>query len=167
MPINQFAPEIPGFLEGDVTVLAVDAPANFPPPAIGNQVVDPKKAFTLKVEWEVFGAISALWVGGLGALGASWAVTAYAESIGAGPEKQIGSATVATGASAPSTVHPGGLKYTATVPVAAGALTEDLSTDESGMYKLAVSVFLNSSLPGGFDLTGYLEGPIIRVEDPE
>jgi hypothetical protein len=58
--------------------------------------------------------------------------------------------------------QPPGILGTVTVPP---ILTED-SGDESGIYKLVVSVFLNSSIPGGkFDLMGFQEGPFIQIED--
>ncbi|HVE97267.1 MAG TPA: hypothetical protein VNA67_09825 [Pseudonocardiaceae bacterium] len=52
--------------------------------------------------------------------------------------------------------------------VAAGTLEEhEPGTDRSGIYKLAVAVFLNSSLgTPGFDLTGFREGPMIQAENP-
>ena len=57
-------------------------------------------------------------------------------------------------------------EYTVTVTVPANTLQED-SGDVSGIYKLVVSVFLNSNLGSpGFDVTGFREGPIIKMEDP-
>lgn len=60
-------------------------------------------------------------------------------------------------------------KYEATIVVPKDKLDEhDPGTDIGGIYKLAVAVFLNSTLAGtpGFDLVGYREGPIIQAENP-
>lgn len=89
----------------------------------------------------------------------------YAESVGPGDETQIGSATVPTSAAIACSVNgPPCLGFTATVNVPAGTLQED-SGGQSGVYKLVGTVFLNSGI-GPFDMSGYQEGPIIRVEDP-
>ena len=57
-------------------------------------------------------------------------------------------------------------EYTVTVTVPANTLQED-SGDVSGIYKLVVSVFLNSNLGSpGFDVTGFREGPILKMENP-
>jgi hypothetical protein len=56
--------------------------------------------------------------------------------------------------------------YTANVLASASGLSEhDPSSPESGIYKLSVAVFLNSTLPApGFDLVGFRGGPLIQVE---
>jgi hypothetical protein len=164
---QSFDPTIPGYLEGEVGAIVLSAPATFPPPALRRLVVDPGKPFDVTVEWEIFGDLVPLW---LGALDPSWQVEVYAESIGPGPEVTIGSATVAKTATQPCTVNTAKsncTKYSAKVTVAAGTLPEDDGTS-SGIYKLVATVFLNSSLPGqGYDLSGFTEGPIIRVEGPQ
>jgi hypothetical protein len=39
---------------------------------------------------------------------------------------------------------------------------------QSGTHKIVVTTFLNSELGSvGYDMMGYAEGPIIKVEDPE
>jgi hypothetical protein len=38
---------------------------------------------------------------------------------------------------------------------------------QSGTYKIVVTTFLDSDLgPVGYDMMGYAEGPIIKVENP-
>lgn len=164
---QSFDPTIPGYLEGEVGPIVVTAPPTFPPPALRRLVVDPAKPFDLTVEWEIFGDLVPLW---LSALAGDWVVTAYAESVGPGPEVEIGTATVPTGNTLPCTVNTAKsncTKYSATITVPATTLPEDDGTS-SGIYKLVVTVFLNSNLPApGFDLSGFTEGPIIRVESPE
>jgi hypothetical protein len=107
-------------------------------------------------------AITPVW---LAALDQNWEVNAYAESLGAGPEVRLGTQsqdkntfTACAGVNC--------REYTVTVTVPANTLQED-SGDVSGIYKLAVSVFLNSNLGSpGFDATGFRESPILKMEDP-
>lgn len=169
--MQQFDPNIPGFMQGDVTTVTLTAPAGFPAPALPNRVVDPSKGFTLNIAWEAYGALVPLW---LAALSDTWRIEVYAESLGGGPEIRIGSAqkpktnTVACTANAGATNC---TKWEVDVNVPAGTLPEGnpggAANSPSGIYKLAVSVFLNSTLgTPGFDLVGFHEGPIIQVENP-
>ncbi len=157
--MQQFDPNIPGLIEGQVTTFVVTDPAGtFPPFEVGNHVLDPGEAFDVTVKWEVTGLLRPLW---LAALGGNWNVQVFAESIGGGPEILIGADnTVAA--------DPTKSQYDVTFTVPAGTLAEGNPGDNvSGIYKLVVSVFLNSNLGGpGFDMTGFNEGPIIQVEDP-
>jgi hypothetical protein len=161
---QSFDPTIPGYMEGDVTSIAITAPATFPSPALRRLVVDPSQPFDVTVEWEIFGALVPLWLAGLAP---DWNVSVFAESIGPGPEVKLGSTTVAKTAVQPCTVpKPNCSKYTATVTVPPNTITEDVGND-SGTYKLVATVFLNSNLgTPGFDLTGFREGPILRAENP-
>lgn len=163
---QSFDPTIPGFLEGEVSTAVISAPATFPAPALRRLVIDPTKPFDITVDWEIFGALVPLW---LAALDDNWNVSVFAESIGPGPEIPLGTALVPKTAVLPCIVNgaqPNCTRYSATVTVPPTTLTEDVGND-SGTYKLVVTVFLNSSLgQPGFDLTGFREGPIIRVENP-
>jgi hypothetical protein len=39
---------------------------------------------------------------------------------------------------------------------------------QSGTYKIVVTAFLDSAIGGvGYDIMGYAEGPIVKVEDPQ
>ena len=69
----------------------------------------------------------------------NWTVEAYAESMGPGPELQI----------AATTVPKNGLAYSTTLHVPAGTLPEGNPGPggPSGVYKLTVTAFLNSSIP--------------------
>jgi hypothetical protein len=155
--MEQFDPNRPGEIEGEITSLLVIDPAAPQPPHRGNHVVDTTKPFDVVVEWSVSGTDVPLWLNGRTS---NWNVSAYAESIGAGFEGLLASDT--TVAADPATSS-----YRATINVPAGKLTEaNPGSDVSGLYKLAVTVFLNSDLPGsGFDMIGFREGPIIQVED--
>lgn len=158
--MQQFDPNIPGLIEGQVTTVLVRDPANdFPGFSVGNHVLNPDESFDITVKWEVTGLLRPLW---LAALGGNWNVQAFAESIGGGPEILIGRDD--TVAADPSTSQ-----YEVTFTVPGGTLQEGNPGDNvSGIYKLTVSVFLNSNLGApGFDMTGFNEGPIIQVENPE
>jgi hypothetical protein len=166
--MDQFDPNIPGLMQGDVTSVAITDPQPFVG-GVGNHVVDPTKPFDLTVEWELFGQLVPLW---LSALAGDWDVSIYAESLGGGPEVRLGSASVPSTNTQPCTVNQVQVnctKYTATITVPPGKLEEHSpGTDVGGIYKLVVAVFLNSNIAGlpGYDLVGYREGPIIQAENP-
>jgi len=162
--MNQFDPNLPGLLEGDVSSVAVTDPQPFVG-GIGNHVVDPTKAFDLTVEWRLDGQLVPVW---LAALGGDWDVSAYAVSLGGGSEVRLGTAHVAATAFTPDPDQ-NHVKYTATITVPPNTIDEHApGTDRGGIYKLAVAVFLNSTLLGlpGYDLIGYHEGPVIQAENP-
>ena len=98
------------------------------------------------------------------------AVYLYAESIGPGPETRIATGTVSKTATGPgSTANE--VYYYYDFTVRANRLPESNPTGNdnapSGVYKLICTCFLNSNLPGaGQDISGYVEGPIIRIENP-
>ena len=59
--------------------------------------------------------------------------------------------------------------YKAKLTVPAFKLPEENPDDDtqSGTYKIVVTTFLDSTLgPVGYDMMGYAEGPIIKVENP-
>lgn len=156
--MQQFDPNIPGLIGGDVTTVAVIDPAREFPFEVGNRVLNRSDSFKVKVAWEVTGALRPLW---LAALGGRWNVQLFAESLGGGPEILLASDnTVAA--------DPAVANYSATLDIPPNALEEgDPGSNVSGIYKLVVSVFLNSNLGSpGFDMTGFHEGPIIQVENP-
>lgn len=170
--MQQFDPNIPGFVQGDITSVGVVSPPGFPAPALPNRVIDPSKPFNVNVAWEVHGSIAPIW---LDSLAANWRVEVFAESLGGGPEIRIGSVQKAktdTVACTDSPGEPNCSRWEATVNVAPGTLTEGnpggAADSPSGVYKLMVTVFLNSNVPGshGYDMIGFHEGPIIGVENP-
>ena len=84
---------------------------------------------------------------------------------GPGDEKTIGSVDVPIGGPAFSLDE----AYTAKITVPAGTLSEENPGDptQSGTYKIVVTAFLDSALgAAGYDMMGYAEGPIIKVESP-
>jgi hypothetical protein len=119
-------------------------------------VIDPTLPFEVQVDWKVFGILVPLW---LTALDQEFVVSVYAEGMGASPEIRIGTATKDKDdfiACAGNNCR----EYSVRVQIPP-ILTEDAG-DESGIYKLVMSVFLNSSIQGGkFDLMGFREGPFI------
>ncbi|MEV5963649.1 hypothetical protein AB0L70_17915 [Kribbella sp. NPDC051952] len=157
--MQQFDPNIPGLIEGNVTTVVVLDPANtFPPFEVGNHVLNRDDAFQIKVEWKITGLLRPLW---LSALGGNWNVQVFAESIGGGPE-------ILLAADNSVAADPATSDYAVTLNVPPSTLDEgDPGSQTSGIYKLVVSVFLNSNLgQPGFDMTGFNEGPIIQVENP-
>src|SRR5262245_30807925 len=86
--MSNFDPNVPsGFLTitGEFTsaVLVTEVPAI----GVGNLVLDPQQPFDIKVDWKIDGNIAELWLSALAVASPNWVVTAYAESIGPGPEQ--------------------------------------------------------------------------------
>ena len=157
--MQQFDPNIPNLIEGNITTVVVLDPADtFPPFEVGNHVLNRNESFQVKVAWKITGLLRPLW---LSALGGNWNVQLFAESLGGGPEILLTSDNSVA-------ALPPAEDYSVTLNVPPNALDEgDPGSNVSGIYKLVVSVFLDSKLgPPGFDMTGFNEGPIIQVEDP-
>jgi hypothetical protein len=165
--MDRFDPNIPGLLEGELARVAITDPQPFVH-GLGNKVVDRNRPFTLTIEWEVYGQVAPIW---LRALAGNWNVSVYAESLGSGPERRLGSVAVDTTVFQPSTDpnRVNGRRYRADIAVPPNTLPEhDPGTDLSGIYRIVGSVFLDSRVAGepGYDLIGFSDGPMIQVEDP-
>jgi hypothetical protein len=163
--MQQFDPNLPGpnpgdpdLIVGDITAVVVLDPGTFQPFDVGNKVLDPNKPFKVVVKWKISGLLRPLW---LTALGGKWNVQVFAESLGGGPELLVASDNTVD-------ADPAKSDFEATLTVPANTLPEgNPGSNISGIYKLVVSVFLNSTLPDpGFDMIGFSEGPIIQIEDP-
>ncbi len=160
--VNQFDPNIPSNLEGEFTLVEVLSPPNFSV-GQGNRVIDASKPFDIHVKWKLEGAMVGLWL----AANSQWTVSAYAESIGAGPERKIGQSTVP--AQSPSNTFELA-EYETTITVAPGQLPENNpggTNSTSGVYKLALVAFLNVPVSGPYDVAGFYEIPLVLSEVPE
>ncbi len=158
--MQQFDPNIPGLIEGDVTTFVVIDPAGDVPAFRGGQP-RPRTATTRSRSTWSGRSPACSGRSGLSALGGNWNVQVFAESLGGGPEILLArDDSVAA--------DPNMSDYAVQLTVPPTALAEgDPGSNVSGIYKLVVSVFLNSNLGNpGFDMTGFNEGPIIQVEDP-
>jgi hypothetical protein len=136
-------------------------------PTLGksNLVINADEAFDIEVSWHVFGNLVPLWLTALSVDSKNWVVTAYAESQGPGDEITLGSVDVPVGGPGFSLDE----AYSAKLTVPAGTLNEENPGDptQSGTYKIVVTTFLDSDLgPVGYDMMGYAEGPIVKVESP-
>jgi hypothetical protein len=136
-------------------------------PTLGrsNLVVNRDESFRVDVSWHVFGNLVPLWLTALGVASPNWVVTAYAESQGPGDEITLGSVLVPVGAGPFSLDE----AYSASLTVPPATLNEENPGDptQSGTYKIVVTAFLDSALGAvGYDMMGYAEGPIIKVESP-
>jgi len=158
-PTGPTDPAIQGEFTGIVTITER--------PTLGksNLVVNPDETFDIDVQWHVFGNLVPLWLTALSVQSPNWVVTAYAESQGPGDEVTLGSVNVPVGGPIFSLDE----NYSAKLTVPAQSLSEENPGDptQSGTYKIVVTAFLNSALgPVGYDMMGYAEGPIIKVESP-
>lgn len=147
-------------IKGEFTrVQCIDPASSFPPLSQGNHVLDGSKPFYIDMEWQLSGSLAPLWLAAL--TPGSWRVEAFAESIGPGPEVQCGQTAV--------TADPGQMTYTARIEVSPNTLPEGNPgrNGPSGQYKISCSCFLNSNLGANpYDITGFIEGPLIRIENP-
>jgi hypothetical protein len=162
IPADPADPTVPS-MEGEFTGLV--AITEQPTLGKGNLVINRNKPFDIDVSWRVFGNLVPLWLTALKVNTPEWVVTAYAESQGPGDEKSLGTALVPVGGPVFSLDE----AYAATIHVPAATLSEENPGDptQSGTYKIVVTAFLDSNLgPVGYDMMGYAEGPIIKVESP-
>lgn len=114
-------------------------------------VLDAQDPFDVVVEWEVPDPINDL-------IGGSFRVRLFAESIGPGPEIQIGSTTNV--AAVPNLAN-----YSTTLTVPGSTLLgEDVAPSSSGVYKIvAVLQHLNG---GANEVSGFAESPLIQMRTP-
>ena len=163
----EFDPNVPsGFLTitGEFTSAVVVTET--PTIGVGNLVLDPTKDFDISVAWKIDGNISELWLTALAIDSPNWVVTAYAESIGPGPELILVTQNVPV-LPLPSASPP--FAYSVTLNVPPNTLQEENPGDPlvSGVYKLVVTVFLNSTFgQDGYDVMAFSEGPVVKVENP-
>ncbi len=166
---DRFDPNIPPAgptdpaIEGEFT--GIVAITEQPTLGKSNLVVNRDKPFDIKVNWHVFGNLVPLWL---------TALSGQLPELGrdgvrrvAGPRRR-GQRSAAC--SCPwGRVFSLDEAYTATLTVPANTLSEENPGDptQSGTYKIVVTAFLDSNLgPVGYDMMGYAEGPIIKVESP-
>jgi hypothetical protein len=166
---DRFDPNIPPTAPTDPSIegafLGIVAITEQPRIGRSNLVINAAETFDIEVSWHVFGTLVPLWLTALGVNTKNWVVTAYAESQGPGDEVTLGSVEVPVGGPGFSL----DVTYTAKLTVPARALSEENPGDptQSGTYKIVVTAFLDSQLGQvGYDMMGYAEGPIIKVEDP-
>jgi len=166
MPQSQFDPDLGVLLNGEfrsVTVLDPALPGHVP-----NLVLDPTKDFQIEVSWRLNGTEVPP---RLNACQDRWVVTAYAESMGPGPEVILKEETEDkanfTGGTGPAFAF----DWSHTLNVPAGLLPEENPgpAGPSGTYRIIVTVFLNSIIAGGagYDIAGFNEGPMVKVERPQ
>jgi len=167
---DRFDPNIPPAgptdpaIEGEFT--GIVAITERPTLGKSNLVVNRAEPFDIAVSWHVFGNLVPLWLTALSVNSPNWVVTAYAESQGPGDEVSLGSVDVPVGGPVFSLDE----AYSAKLTVPAFTLPEENPGDptQSGTYKIVVTAFLDSTLGAdGYDMMGYAEGPIIKVEDPQ
>jgi hypothetical protein len=135
--------QFPNVLFGPGTFDAVVLDNNGAP----STVLDAGSPFTIRTNWTI-DPLAALLLGG------EWQVTAYVESIGPGPEQQVGpTVTVALN---------GGTTYNADLVVPANTLPNPPVPPDSGTYKL-VTLLTHSNFGAVSDVAAVVEGPILRI----
>lgn len=157
-----FDPQMaPNLFYGEFTKLEVIDPVPLSPPMVGNLIVDPSKDFTIRVQWTLKGFFVPVWLNALKPK--DWVVEAYADCIGPGDEIRISEKLEPIGiVSDPK-------QYDVDLVVKKNTLKEHVpgAPGPSGIYRLTVSAFLDSTLGSpGYDIIGFAEGVTIRCENP-
>src|SRR4051794_29753117 len=110
-------------------------------------VLEAGSPFTVQAAWSI-SALAALLLGG------EWQLAAYVESMGPGPEQQVG-ATV-------NIALTGATNYNADITVPANTLPDDVGPGQSGTYKL-VTLLTHRNFGSVTDVAAVVEGPILRI----
>ncbi len=110
-------------------------------------VLEAASPFTIDATWSI-DPLAALLLGG------QWEVAAYVESIGQGPEQQVGTTQIVA--------LNGTAAYSTTVTVAANELPENPAPPVSGVYKLIV-VLTHRNFNAVSDVAAVAEGPFLRI----
>jgi hypothetical protein len=110
-------------------------------------VLEAAANFTIDATWSIDPAAALL-------LGGQWELAAYVESVGQGPEQQVG----------PTEIVPlnGTASYSRTVTVPAGTLPDNPAPPLSGVYKLIV-VLIHRNFAAVSDVAAVAEGPFLRI----
>ena len=135
--------QFPNILLGPGTVTA-DVLDNNGAPAT---VLEADQPYIVRAEWQI-SALAALLLGG------EWQLAAYVESIGPGPEQQVG----------PTVTVPltGATNYSADITVPANTLPNNPAPPDSGVYK-TVTVLTHRNFGAITDVVGVVEGPVLRI----
>jgi hypothetical protein len=137
------------FLHGTGPTTTVIDPDGTP-----NNILQENLGGSVKVDWGFSG------FGRVFLTPTQFTVSLYAESIGPGPEKLVGSVPVAGSAHTPGPTW----NFTGTVVIPAGSLPAN-GPGVSGVYRLTAIVA--NSIGGVRDsLAGFVEGPIIEMRSP-
>jgi hypothetical protein len=135
--------QFPNVLFGPGTFNAAVIDNNGAPSA----VLEAAAPFTIQCSWTI-SALAALLLGG------EWQLAAYVESMGPGPEQQVG-ATV-------DVALTGATSYSANITVPANTLPDDVGPGQSGTYKL-VTLLTHRNFGNVTDVAAVVEGPILRI----
>lgn len=137
------------------STMTVEIPDNWPTPPAGSPIIlVASEPFKVNIGWTVPTPYDTT-------LGGSFRLRAYVESIGPGPEIQIGPTLTVP-------VAPGQTNYTATIDVPAGTLVGEGATVDgapvSGVYRItAVIQHLN---PNPTSVSGFVEDTVRMFRTP-
>lgn len=135
----------------DVVITAVELVDGDPNP---NRVIGDKAPFFVTVDWNLSPPDQAALLDG------TWTVNLYAGSLGPGPEKRIGTATVAA---------TGVLSYTATIKVSYpyGGLGEDEHPPpDSGVYQSVLVITYRTAAGTQTEMAGFAKVPTFMLRSP-
>jgi hypothetical protein len=110
-----------------------------------NLVLDRNLPFSVHAEWKVVGPKTTM-------LGGDWHVRALAESMGPGPDYDLGSVDHAV-------VPTDGFTYVSHIPVAG-------NTMDVGVYKLVIVITHTNTSGVATEAAGFAEGPLFQIREP-
>lgn len=173
MATTHFDPRIdnpPGthtFIGSFQPVAIYQEPSGAVPGELSNMVVDPKLPFEIRLEWQLDGNLFTV-NGVLGLVADPWWIFVYAEKMGPGNDLEIFRRTWDEGNTNPVAALPAVYKPSNDfITIPPHTLPEHFENGESGMYRLCTVVWAGTNQPGGQDIVGCYEGPMILVEGPE
>ncbi len=159
--LSQFDPDKGPLLKGETISFTVVDPAI--PGHVPNRVIDGSKPVQAiwKQKWS--GSDLPLYVASLNPRSVG---SLFVNAIGPGPSKRVAQDSISIGPVTGTTLE---ITHTFTIP--ANSLPEEdpgqSPTGPSGIYKLVATSFIDSTLGApGFDMTGFHEGDVIKVENP-
>jgi hypothetical protein len=164
MPTTMFDPqmEVNGqvVFEGEFNHVSIYQ-APMIPGEVSNMVIDFTQSYKIDLEWQIDGV---LWyvnsvLGGINP--PVWHIHVYAERMGPGSDLQLYSGT-SSAIILPSSQADLPVKYQVTL-VPPGLPPHD---PQSGMYRLCVVVHAECTRPGGTDIIGCYEGPMVLYKRP-
>jgi hypothetical protein len=133
--------QFPGLGDGRFTAKVLDNNAS------SSTVLEASQQIRIETVWNIDAESARV-------LGGEWLVAAYAESMGPGPERQIG----------PTQVVPlnGGTNYGTVILVPPNTLPDNPGPPNSGVYKI-VTVLLLRNFGKITDVAAFDESPLLRI----
>jgi hypothetical protein len=148
-------------VQGSFTNVNVWQPPGFPGD-VSNLVIDRNMVFYIDLAWQLNGVLGNVNSQLNDIDNKSWDVQVYAEKMGPGSDLRIYNRTL-TGAIATVSVLPALWKHQCVIPAGTLPPNDPAFPNQSGLFRLCIVVYANTTVPGCHDIIGYNSGPMILV----